>query len=76
MANRLTIESRRKFQTEALRGHPDAVRPEEVQQQKAAEAMLQANPQIAAQPRQARQQRVTTANCAWFGNELNCATVR
>jgi len=30
----------------------------------------------AAQPRQARQQRVTTANCAWFGNELNCATVR
>jgi hypothetical protein len=76
MADRLTIESRGKFQTEALRGHPDAVRPEEVQQQKTAEAMLQAAPQMAtAQPRQARQ-RVTTANCAWFGNELNCTTVR
>jgi len=76
MANRLTIESRGKFQAEALRGHPEAVRPEEVQQQKTAEAMLQATPHIAAtQPRQARQ-RVTTTNCAWFGNELNCAAVR
>jgi hypothetical protein len=77
MANRLTIESRGRFQAEALRGHPDAVRPEEVQQQKTAEAMLQATPPIAAaQPRQSRQQRVTTTNCAWFGNALNCTTVR
>ncbi len=76
MANRLTIESRGKFQTEALRGNPEAVRPEAVQQQKTAEAMLQATPHIAAaQPRQARQ-RVTTTNCAWFDNELNCTAVR
>lgn len=76
MGNRLTIESRGRFQAEALRAHPDAVRPEEVQQQKTAEAMLQAQSQIvAAQPRQARQ-RVTTTNCAWFGNALNCTTVR
>jgi len=76
MANRLTIESRGKFQTEALRGNPEAVRPEAVQQQKTAEAMLQATPQVAAaQPRQARQ-RLTTTNCAWFGNELNCTAVR
>jgi hypothetical protein len=76
MANRLTIESRGKFQTEVLRERADAVRPEEVQQQKAAEAMLQAHSQVAAaQPRQARQ-RVTTANCAWFGNALNCTAVR
>ena len=77
MANKLTIESRGRFQAEALREHPDAVRPEEVQQQKAAEAMLpQAQSQIAAAlPRNARQ-RVTTTNCAWFGNELNCNAVR
>jgi len=50
--------------------------PEAVQQQKTAEAMLQATPQVAAaQPRQARQ-RLTTTNCAWFGNELNCTAVR
>ena len=56
MANRLTIENRGRFQTEALRGHPEAVRPEEVQQQKTAEAMLQQTPHVAAvQPRQARQ---------------------
>jgi len=59
-----------------LRGNPEAVRPEAVQQQKTAEAMLQATPQVAAaQPRQARQ-RLTTTNCAWFGNELNCTAVR
>jgi len=76
MANRLAIESRGKFQAEVLKGRSDAIRPEEVQQQRAAEAMLQSNAQMAAaQPRQARQ-RVTTTNCAWFGNALNCTTAR
>jgi hypothetical protein len=59
-----------------LKERADAVRPEEVQQQRAAEAMLQANTQMAAsQPRQGRQH-VTTTNCAWFGNSLNCNAVR
>jgi hypothetical protein len=76
MANRLAIESRGKFQTEVLKDRSDAIRPEEVQQQRAAEAMLQSSAQMAAlQPRQARQ-RVTTTNCAWFGNALNCTTAR
>ena len=76
MANKLAIESRGKFQAEVLKERADAIRPEEVQQQRAAEAMLQANTQMAAsQPRQARQ-RVTTTNCAWFGNALNCTSVR
>lgn len=76
MANKLAIESRGKFQAEVLKERADAIRPEEVQQQRAAEAMLQTNTQMAAsQSRQARQ-RMTTTNCAWFGNALNCTTVR
>jgi hypothetical protein len=76
LANKLAIESRGKFQAEVLKERADAVRPEEVQQQRAAEAMLQANTQMAAsQPRQGRE-RMTTTNCAWFGNSLNCNAVR
>jgi hypothetical protein len=76
MANKLAIESRGKFQAEVLKGGADAIRPQEVQQQRAAEAMLRTNTQMAAsQPRQGRQ-RVTTANCAWFGNSVNCNGVR
>jgi hypothetical protein len=75
LANKLAIESRGKFQAEVLKERADAIRPEEVQQQRAAEAMLQTSTQMAAsQPRQGRQ-RVTTANCAWFGNSLNCNAV-
>ena len=51
-------------------------RGEESPDQRLAEALLQAHSQVAAaQPRQARQ-RVTTNNCAWFGNALNCTAVR
>jgi hypothetical protein len=72
LANKLAIESRGKFQAEGLKERADAVRPEEVQQQRAAEAMLQANTQMAA----SQPQHVTTTNCAWFGNSLNCNAVR
>jgi hypothetical protein len=49
MANRLAIESRGKFQAEVLKERFDAIRPEAVQQQqRAAEAMLQTNEQMAA----------------------------
>ena len=76
LANKLAIESRGKFQAEVLKERADAVRPQEVQQQREAEAMLRTNTQMAAsQPRQGRQ-RVTTANCAWFGNSVNCNGVR
>jgi hypothetical protein len=62
-ANKLTIESRGRFQTEALREHPDGIRAEEVQQQKTAEAMLQLQSQaVTPQPRHTRR-RVTTTNC-------------
>jgi hypothetical protein len=71
VANRLTIESVGKFQVDVSRAHADAVRIEEAQRQRAAEALLQTSAQILA-----NQPRVTTTNCSWFGNTLNCTSVR
>ena len=69
LANRLSIESNGKFQLDASRRHADAVRVEEAQRQRAAEAMMQAGARIAAS-----QTKITTTNCAWLGNTLSCAT--
>jgi hypothetical protein len=72
-ANKLTIESIGKFQTDVSRGHADAVRIEDAQRQRAAEAMLQTSAQIlASQPRP----QMTTTNCSWLGNNLNCTSFR
>jgi hypothetical protein len=71
-ANRLTIESVGKFQADVSRGHADAVRVEEAQRQQAAEAMLRAGSEILA----SQQRQVTTTNCSWFGNNLNCTSIR
>lgn len=46
LANKLTIESVGKFDADVSRGHADAVRVEEAQRQRTAEAMLQAGSQI------------------------------
>jgi hypothetical protein len=74
LANKLTIESVGKFQADVSRGHADAVRVEEAQRQRAAEAMMQSGTQllIASQPRS----QITTTNCSWMGNTLNCTSVR
>jgi hypothetical protein len=72
LANRLAIESQGKFQTDVSRGHAQAVALAEIQQQRASEALLQASSQIAAQS----QNRVTTTNCLWMGNMLNCTSMR
>jgi hypothetical protein len=69
LANKLSIESAGKFQTDVSKGHADAVRVEEAQQQRAAEAMMQAGAQLAAS-----QPRTTTTNCTWLGNTLNCTS--
>jgi hypothetical protein len=69
MANRLSIENQGKFQTDVSRGHADAVRVEEAQRQRAAEALIQASAQISAS-----QPRMTTTNCNWIGNQLNCTS--
>lgn len=71
VANKLAIESAGKFQVDVSRGHADAVRVEEAQRQRAAEALLQASAQVAAsQPRP----RMTMTNCTWVGNTLNCTS--
>jgi hypothetical protein len=73
VANKLTIESTGKFQVDVSQGHAEAVRIEDAQRQRAAEAMLQAGALMAAsQPRPT----TTTTNCNWFGNSLNCTSLR
>jgi hypothetical protein len=70
LANKLSIESRGQFQTDVSKGHADAVRVDEARQQRAAEMMLQAGAQM-----QAAQPRMTTTNCSWLGNNLNCTSM-
>jgi hypothetical protein len=48
LANKLTIESIGRFQTEVSKGHAEAVRVEDAQRQRAAEVMLQSGAQILA----------------------------
>jgi hypothetical protein len=67
VANKLIIESNGQFQVEQSRGQADQARFEEVQRQRTAEAMIQANATIAA-----NQPRVTTTNCTWMGNSISC----
>lgn len=69
LANKLTIESNGKFQADVLRRHADAVPVDEVQQQQAAEALMQANAQITALEPQSR---LTAINCRWVANALSC----
>ena len=70
LANKLTIESNGKFQADVSRRQPDAVPVDEVQQQQAAEALIQTSAQITApQP----QSRLTSMSCRWVANTLSCA---
>ena len=69
LANKLTIESNGKFQADVSRRHADAVPVDEVQQQQAAEALMQASAQITAPEPQSR---LTAINCRWVANALSC----
>ena len=71
VANKLSIESTGKLQVDTSKGQAAAVRVDEAQRQRAAEALLQASAQIAAS-----QPRMTTTNCTWMGNMLNCTSMR
>jgi hypothetical protein len=71
IANKLSIESKGTFQAAASRGNAQAVQAAEVQRQQAAEAMMRAGAQLAAS-----QPRMTTTNCTWMGNTLNCTSMR
>ncbi len=70
LANRLIIESNGRFLDDVSKGHPDAVRSEEIERQRTAETLLRAS--AASQPPP------TTAamNCSWFDNALNCTGAR
>lgn len=70
VANKLSIESTGKLQVDTSKGQAAAVRVDEAQRQRAAEALLQASAQIAAS-----QPRMTTTNCTWMGNMLNCTSM-
>jgi hypothetical protein len=69
VANKLYMESTDQFQTETSQGRAEEVRFQQVQSQRAAEALVQANATIMAnQPRMT----TTTNNCMWSGNMINC----
>ena len=72
LANRLAIESNGQFQAALSRGHAQAVAVEEERRQRASEAMLQAGAQILAAQSQSH---MTTTNCSWMGNMLNCTSI-
>src|SRR5262249_6182123 len=78
VANKLYIQSYGQFQADLARGHADAVSADEIQRQRLAEAMIQSGalktatqPQLQMPPAP----RVTTTNCTWLGNNLNCTSM-
>jgi hypothetical protein len=82
VANKLIIESNGQFQADFSKGRAEAVRADEAQRQRAAELLLQANALRAAQPQpqvtpmpQIQMPRMTTTNCFWAGNNLNCTSM-
>lgn len=79
LANKLSIESDRKFQLDLSSayydnvGRLDGVRIAEAKRERATDALLEQSNQIAAsQP----PPRMPTTNCTWPGNTLNCTTLR
>jgi len=79
VANKLYIESNGQFQADLAQGHADAVRADEIQRQRLAEAMIQSGALTPkTQPLQVptvQTPRMTTTNCTWLGNNLNCTSV-
>jgi hypothetical protein len=79
VANKLYIQSYGQFQADLARGHADAVSADEIQRQRLAEAMIQSGALAPkTQPLQvptAQAPRMTTTNCTWLGNNLNCTSM-
>jgi hypothetical protein len=77
VANKLYIESNGQFQADLAQGHADAVRADEAERQRLAEAMIQSGALTTAtkpQLQTAQAPRMTTTNCSWLGNTLNCTS--
>ncbi len=71
VANRLSIESEDQFRVEQSRGQAEETRFQQVQAQRAAAAAAQVSAAYAA-----NQPRMTTTNCMWSGNMINCTGTR
>jgi hypothetical protein len=67
VANKLIIESNDQFKVEQSRGQADETRFRQVQAERFSEAAMAANATIAA-----NRPRMTTTNCTWMGNSINC----
>jgi hypothetical protein len=81
-ANKLAIESNGQFQSDVSRAHANAVAADEAARQRAAELLIQSGalrqPQVQPQPQVFTPQpppRMTTTNCTWLGNTLNCTSM-
>lgn len=79
LANKLSMESDRKLQDDLAGGplfgdgHIDGIRTDQARRERTADAVLAQSDQIAAsQPGP----RMPTTYCSWFGNTLNCASLR
>jgi len=66
-ANQLQIASLDQFQVEQSRGQADETRFRQVQAERFSEAAMAANATMAA-----NRPRMTTTNCTWMGNSINC----
>jgi hypothetical protein len=78
VANKLYIESNGQFQVDLAKGHADAVRADEAERQRLAEAMIQSGALTTAtkpQLQTPQAPRMTTTNCTWLGNNLNCTSM-
>jgi hypothetical protein len=67
VANKLSIDSWDQLRVEGSKGQADEVHFQQTQATQRAAAMAQANAALAA-----NQPRMTTTNCTWIGNTINC----
>src|SRR5262249_37616826 len=67
VANKLSIDSQDQLKVESSRGQADEVRFQQTQATQLAAAAAQVSAAYAAS-----QPRMTTTNCTWIGNSINC----
>jgi hypothetical protein len=72
VANQLLIQVNDEFKVAVSQGNAQAAAIAAERQQRASEAMMQAGSQMIAA---SQQHSMTTTNCSWLGNTLNCTSV-
>jgi hypothetical protein len=71
VANKLSIDSQNELKVESAKGAADETRFQQVQATQRAAAAAQVSAAYAA-----NQPRMTTTNCTWMGNSINCTGMR